>query len=344
MTDLVFEGFLDREFTAEELTMAMNVIPNMYQLVTQLGIFGNPIPLSTTFVRLEINNGVLALLPTTERGGSASKGYDARRQAKLFEIPHIAHEDAVMAAEIQNMRAFGTFMPEMFGNVVNRKLLTMAMKHFITHEWHRVGALSGIILDADGGTLLNLFTEFGVSEKVEFFGAAGGLNQHIRNVKRHIEDNLLGDVMTGVACLCSPEFYDMLLEDTDVKTAYNAAAAVQAANPNIRDVRPMFIHQDVAFIEYRGSAGVKNQDGTTTTRKFIPTSTARFFPIGTIDSAASFVAPADFIETVNMPGQLFYAKPERMKYDRGLEIHTQSNLLPIWKRPACLVKASTAAS
>lgn len=344
MTDLVFEGFADREFTAPELTMAMNVIPNMYTLITQLGIFGNPIPLATTIVRLEIQNGVLALLPTTVRGGDATKGYDARRKVKIFEIPQIAHEDAVMAAEIQNMRGFGGFMPEMFGDAVNRKLLTMAMKHYLTHEWHRVGALSGKILDADGGTMLDLFSEFGVSQKSEFFGATGSLNQHIRNVKRHIEDNLLGDVMTGVGCLCSPEFFDMLLEDDKVLAAYNAAAAVAQYNPNLHDVRPMFQHQGVAFIEYRGSAGVKNADGTTTTRKFIPANEARFFPLGTVDSAASFVAPGDFIETVNAPGQLFYAKPHPIKHNRGLELYTQSNLLPIWKRPATLVRGSTAAS
>jgi len=344
MTDMTVEGFLNREFTADAMTMAMNVIPNMYNMVTQLGIFGNPVPLSTTFVQLEINNGVLALLPTTERGAPGTKGTDGKRAKKIFEIPQIGHEDTVLAAAIQNMRGFGTFAPVFFADEVNRKLMTMAMKHYLTHEWHRVGALHGIILDSDGGTMLNLFTEFGVSEKTEFFGATGSLNQHIRNVKRHIEDNLLGDVMTGIGCLASPEFYDMLLEDEKVLAAYNAAAAVAAQNPNINDVRPMFIHQGVAFIEYRGQAGVKNSDGTTTTRRFIPANTARFFPIGTMDSAASFVAPGDFLDTVNAPGQLFYAKPHVLKHGRGLEMYTQSNLLPIWKRPACLVKGSTAAA
>lgn len=344
MSDLVFEGFADREFTTEELSAAMNVVPNNYNAVTSLGIFGNPIPLATTMVRLDINNGVLALLPVTERGGPASKGTQGKRAAKIFEIPNISHEDAVMAAEIQNLRAFGQFAPEMFEDAVNRKLATMAMKHMLTHEWHRVGALSGIILDSDGAAMLNLFTEFGATEKVEYFGAAGSVRDHIVDIKRHIEDNLLGDVMTGVAALCSPEFFDMLVNDTDVKAAYNAAAMVSAMNPNLRDTRPMFVYQDVAFVEYRGQAGVLNADGTTTTRKFIPANTARFFPLGTMDSAASYVAPADFIETVNKPGQLFYAKPHLLKYGRGLELHTQSNLLPIWKRPACLVQGSTASS
>ncbi len=342
MTDMAFEGFLDREFTAEGMTAAMNIIPNMYDMVTRLGVFGNPVSLATTFVQLEINNGVLSLLPVTERGGPATKGYDGKRAKKVFEIPQIGHEDTVLAAAIQNAKAFGQFAPVYFADEVNRKLMQMAMKHYLTHEWHRVGALSGIILDSDGGTMLNLFTEFGVSEKIEYFGAAGDIAQHCRNIKRHIEDNLLGDTMTGVAALCSTEFYDMLLSDTDVKAAYNAAAAVSAQNPNINDVRPMFFHQGITFVEYRGSAGVKNADGTTTTRRFIPANTARFFPVGTMDSAASFVAPGDFIETVNMPGQLFYAKPHTIKHGRGVEIYTQSNMLPLWKRPAVLVRGSTA--
>lgn len=344
MTDLTFEGFDDLTFTAEEMTSSMNVVPNMYDLITRLGIFANPIPISTTFVSLEINNGVLNLLPTTERGGPASKGSMGKRSRKTFEVPNIAHEDAIMAAEIQNLRAFGSMAPQMFGNRVNDKLATMAMKHYLTHEYFRVGALSGKILDADGTELIDLFDEFDVTEKVEYFGATGSVNQHIRDVKRHIELNLMGETMTGVAALCSSGFFDMLIEDDDVKAAYNAAAAAQAANPNLMDVRAQFVHQGVLWIEYLGRASVLNADGTTSVRKFIADNTCRFVPIGTMDSAKFYTAPADFIETANQPGQLFYAKPETMKYGRGLEIHTQSNPLPLWTRPALLVQGTTAAS
>ncbi len=44
------------------------------------------------------------------------------------------------------------------------------------------------------------------------------------------------------------------------------------------------------------------------------------------------------METVNTPGLPRYAKQARMKFDRGVELHTQSNPLPLCVRPHLLVK------
>ena len=50
------------------------------------------------------------------------------------------------------------------------------------------------------------------------------------------------------------------------------------------------------------------------------------------------IAPGDFIETVNTRGIKIYAKQERMKFDKGIELHTQSNVLYMCTRPAALVR------
>ena len=47
---------------------------------------------------------------------------------------------------------------------------------------------------------------------------------------------------------------------------------------------------------------------------------------------------ADFNETVNTIGQTLYAKQEPRKFDRGTDLHTQSNPLPMCHRPGVLVK------
>lgn len=342
---LAIDGFDNREFNVDELTLSMNVIPNMYTMVTDLGIFGNPIPLSTTYCALEIDNMTLNLLPAIRRGGPATKDIAGKRKRKLFEIPMSAHEDLITVADIQNMRGFGNMAPKMLEDEVNRRLFQMTLKHQITHEWRRIGALKGQVLDSDGGVMINLFTEFAVSERAAPFGGPNPVNQYIRDVKRHIEDNLLGDVMTGIVCLASPEFMDMLLEEADIKTAYNAAAAMARLNPNMDDVRPAFMHAGVLFMEYRGSAGERQADGSVTTRRFIPAGDARFFPVGTMQSAVSFTAPGDFFEAANLPGQLYYAKSAPGdKWNRSLELHTQSAFLPLWTRPACLVRGHTGAS
>ncbi|MNW12277.1 hypothetical protein D3C71_2099270 [compost metagenome] len=73
-------------------------------------------------------------------------------------------------------------------------------------------------------------------------------------------------------------------------------------------------------------------------RKFIEPGEGHAFPLGTLDTFSTYVAPADFNETVNTLGQLLYSKQAPRKFDRGTDLHTQSNPLPMCHRPALLVK------
>jgi len=346
-SDLVIDGFTNREFSVDELTQVMNVMPNDYGLVSQLGIFPAPLPLSTTSVGVEIQNWTLNLLPATARGAPGTRGSVGKRSRKLFEIPQITHEDAVTVSDVQNLRAFGSFAPKMLEDLVREKLFTMVKKHALTHEWYRINALQGKLLDSDGTEMYNFFDEFGITQAVGAFSGAN-IPAKLRAIKRHIEDNLKGETMTGVICLASKQFMEMLFADTVVLAAYNQAMAAHqalvAVNPTLQDRRFSFVLQEIQFIEYTGSAASANADGTYTTRKFIPDGDALFFPLGTMESARQWVAPGDFEEAVNMPGQLFYAKEARDKWGRSREMLTQSNLLVMWQRPALLVRGTTGGS
>jgi hypothetical protein len=83
-------------------------------------------------------------------------------------------------------------------------------------------------------------------------------------------------------------------------------------------------------------------DGTLGSRRFIAAGEAHAFPVGTVDTFATYFAPADFNETVNTIGQPLYAKQEPRKFDRGTDLHTQSNPLPMCHRPGVLIKLISA--
>lgn len=102
----------------------------------------------------------------------------------------------------------------------------------------------------------------------------------------------------------------------------------------INDVRQGFTYAGITFEEYRGQA----TDANSTVRRFIAAGEAHVFPIGTIDTFSTYVAPADFNETVNSLGQPLYAKQAPRPSDPGTDIHTQSNPLPMCHRPGILVK------
>lgn len=323
-------------FSTLELTDAINVLPNSYGRVGEIGLFGgSPRGVTTTSVMVEINNGVLNLLPSTVRGGPASQGTSGKRKMKSFAIPNFSHEDFVLADDVQNIRAFGT-QTELMGvqDKVNEKLATMRNKHDITREWLRVTALRGVILDSDGSTLLDLFTDFGVSQEVidfELDDDTTNVEGKCHEVSRHMEDNLLGDTMSGVGAFCSPEFFDALTLHPQVREAF---LRQQGENFMRNDLRKKFVYQNIVFEEYRGKAS----DIEGNVRNFIPASDVRFFPLGTNSTFREYAAPADFMETVNTPGLAFYAKQERMDYDRGVSILTQMNPLPLVLRPALLVR------
>jgi hypothetical protein len=94
----------------------------------------------------------------------------------------------------------------------------------------------------------------------------------------------------------------------------------------------------VTFREYRGTA----TDITGTAHQFLANGTCQFFPLGTVSTFRTYFAPADFNETVNTLGLPYYAKQAPVKFDRGTEIHTQSNPLSICLRPELLVQGQMA--
>jgi hypothetical protein len=215
-------------------------------------------------------------------------------------------------------------------------LQTMRNKHAITLEHLRMGALKGIILDADGSELYNLFDLFDITPKVVNFqlGAAGtDIKKKCLDLKRYLEKNLKGERMSGVHCLVSEEFFDAFTSHEKVVAAYDRWQDSFALRS---DMRSGFTFAGITFEEYSGEAS----DGDDNIHRFIEAGEGHAFPLGTVDTFATYFSPADFNETANTLGQPLYAKQEPRKFERGTDIHTQSNPLPMCHRPAVLVKVT----
>jgi len=104
----------------------------------------------TRTILIEEMSGVLNLLPTMPVGAPGSLGTQGKRKVRSFVIPHIPHDDVVLPEEVQGLRAFGSENElEALSNLIAKKLQNMRNKHAITLEHLRMGALKGVILDAD---------------------------------------------------------------------------------------------------------------------------------------------------------------------------------------------------
>lgn len=326
--------FENPAFSMSALTAAINILPNNYGLMESIGLFP-PKPVRFRSVAVEEKNGVLTLLPTMPVGSPGTVGVRGKRKLRSFAIPHIPHDDVVLPEEVQGIRAFGSETEvQTVAMVMAEHLQTMRNKHAITLEHLRIGALKGIILDADGSELYNLFDLFEITPKVVNFqlNAAGtDIKKKCLDLKRYLEKNLKGERMTGVHCLVSSAFFDAFTSHEKVVEAYHRWQDSFALRS---DMRSGFTFCGITFEEYAGEAS----DGDGNVRAFIEDGEGHAFPLGTVDTFATYFAPADFNETANTLGQSLYAKQEPRKFDRGTDLHTQSNPLPMCHRPAVLVK------
>ncbi|MBA3973355.1 MAG: major capsid protein E [Candidatus Solibacter sp.] len=330
--------FSNDAFNMVALTAAINKIPNNYGRLEQLNLMPAE-GVRTRTILIEEMSGVLNLLPTMPVGAPGSLGTQGKRKVRSFVIPHIPHDDVVLPEEVQGLRAFGSENDlEALSNLIAKKLQNMRNKHAITLEHLRMGALKGVILDADASTIYDLYSEFGITQKTVNFALTTNTTEVISKVlevKRHIEDNLRGEFMTGIMCLCSQGFFDALTTHSKVKEAYQRWQNGQIL---FTDNRTNFSFGGVVFEEYRGQA----TDTAGNVRKFVADDEAHFFPLGTASTFRTFYAPADFNETANTLGLPLYAKQAARKFERGTEVHTQSNPLPICLRPEVLVKGAKA--
>lgn len=330
--------FENPAFSMSALTAAINILPNNYGLMDSMGLFPSK-PVRFRSVVVEEKNGILTLLPTMPVGSPGTVGKRGKRKLRSFAIPHIPHDDVVLPEEVQGIRAFGSESElQTVASVMAEHLQTMRNKHAITLEHLRMGALKGIILDADGSELYNLFDLFDITPKVVNFqlGSAGtDIKKKCLDLKRYLEKNLKGERMNGVHCLVSEEFFDAFTSHEKVVAAYDRWQDSFALRS---DMRSGFTFAGITFEEYAGEAS----DGDDNVHRFIEAGEGHAFPLGTVDTFATYFSPADFNETANTLGQPLYAKQEPRKFERGTDIHTQSNPLPMCHRPAVLVKVLAA--
>jgi hypothetical protein len=326
--------FSNDAFGAIALTAAINILPNRYGKLEEINLMPSR-PVRLRQIAIEERNGVLSLLPTALIGSPGTVGKRGKRKVRSFIVPHIPHDDVVLPEEVQGIRAFGSEGElSALSDVLALHLQSMRDKHAITLEHLRMGALKGIILDADGSTLYDLYAEFGITAKTINFQLdvdTTDVKAKCLELKRYLEDNLRGEFMTGVHVLVSAEFFDALTGHPKVETAYERWQQGEALRT---DMRKGFTFAGCTFEEYRGQA--TDPDGTV--RRFIADSEGHAFPVGTSQTFATYFAPADFNESVNTMGQPLYAKQEPRKFERGTDLHTQSNPLPMCHRPGVLVK------
>lgn len=338
----VLDVFKSDPFSVLNMTDVINKIPFAAGRATQLLPWAES-GISTTSLAIESRAGVLTLINPTPRGGPGEVIAKTGRVLRVLRVPHYERDDAVYADEVQGVREFGSETNvQTVQGVVRDRMAVHTADMDLTLEFQRIGALKGIILNADGSTLYNLFTEFGESanSEVDFnldaVGATGALRATCASVVRTIADNLGGTPFNGIHAFCSNTFFDALLQNDEVLASYYStpmAAVLRDGylppNQGGAKIYGAFEFGGIVWENYRGSIGAN---------PIIEADKCYIFPLAVNGFFKTVFAPADYVETVNTIGRPRYAKQFAMPNDKGIYLEMQSNALSYVTRPNALIK------
>lgn len=353
--DNFMDIFNDEAFGLVSMVAAVNNIDNVPGRAGELVFSGLGSGVNTTTVAIERKGTALSLVPTSVRGGQSPQERTDKASLFSLDIPQIKLEETIAASSIQGVREFGTTnVLRGAQNVVNGQLKKITSRMDLTLEHHRLGALKGIIRDADGSVLRNLFTDFGVSAPADFhfhfsdWHSDGDFEDSVRvncqKLTRYMRRNakMTLPATAKVWAFCGDKFFDQLVEHPTVKkTAFGWDRAEQLLGDNYAN--GVFYFAGVFFENYAGTddvTGEEASDGEMTGKVGIASDEARFFMTGVPGLYDEFYAPGDFFDTVNTIGLPRYARiAVDDEFYRFVKVHVQQNPLPLCTRPQTLVRA-----
>lgn len=346
-----FDIFNDDAFSMVQLMQAIEKAPFKPSLLGDLNIFA-PKPVTTRNVYVEERNGVLSLVQSTPRGAPLPQRATEKRTARSFDTVRIAKGDRLTASEIQGVRAFGseTELTMMQTEVMRRLSGPVGLQSEIELTWEnmRLGAIQGIVTDADDSVIINWFDEFGLSQPSEIAFDFTGANAASTSVngalklKPFIDANVIRPMIraakgaftpaTKIYALCGDTFFDDLVSHGDVARAYGNWMQNQ---PNTgSNAFQTFYWGGIYWVNYRGT-----DDNSTVA---IAATEVKFFPV---DAPGVFInawSPGEFFDVVNTPGVPLLPKiiPDEKRMAH-VDIELYSYPLMICTRPEVLLRGKS---
>ena len=326
-------------FTVAEMSDAIEKLPVMPLRLSKLFTAK---PVRTTSVQLDLKQRRIVLVENQDRSAPAQSlaGQGSTRTSKTIETAHLPQSDVIRPEDVQDVRAFGSDQPETAVTVINDKLQNIKNNIEMTKEYHRLGAVKGKVLDADGSTeLLDLYDVFGATKKTETITVPSTASvknnvimDGILSAKRHVEAQMGGVPYSHIECLVGSDFYDKLTGHELVRNYFYDWLARQADFGDNDYRKRGFYYGGIVFFEASEVVGG---------RTLVDATKGHVYPVGA-GIFTEYHAPANWMETVNTYGQAFYARMDEVKNGRGFEVEGQSNPLMVCNFPEALVEITIA--
>lgn len=319
-------------FSLTQLTAAIQNIPYQPGRIGAAGMFEEQGIIGLDFY-IEIQDGVLELLPVSQRGAPSAPQKTGNRVAKSYRVAHLKQNGSLLADAIMGVRAFGSESEvETMAKVVGQRFVSMRSNIEYTLESHRLLAIKGVLVDSLGNQV-DLYNEFGVTRQSVAFNLGSAdtkLRTKCLQVQEKIEEALGGLSFAGIDVWCGKNFWADLIDHDSIRDTYlNTQQAAELRG----DARQAFEFGGLSFERYRGTSAVKVEDDE-----------ALAVPRGVQGMFLTRFAAADWIETVNTLGQRVYAKQWEMEAGRGINLEAQSSPINLNTRPGAVIRLKKGAS
>jgi hypothetical protein len=332
--------FSGTPFSALTLTSQINNVPYTPNFLGSLGLYYVD-GITTTDVAIQERNGKLEILATAERGAPPQQNDRPARNMRKVSCCHIPVEDYVTADEVTNAvsDALLTSQPQLqsLEGLIDDRMngpFGLRARIELTHEYHRIGGLTGKVLDKDGTELYDWYDIMGVTATADHttnFGAltadGSAFEVECTNLKRTMVTELEGLPVTGMraVALCGDNYYDQVYGNKEVKAARrNRDTGRDNDVFNENKAYSMFTFGEITFVNYRGTS-----DG----KVGIDTNMARLFPLGVPGLFQMLFGPPNVMGLPRKGLPVHAYMPPESQTSKRATIEAQSNPLTINLRP-----------
>jgi hypothetical protein len=331
---MLLDIFKQNAFATTTLTAAIKDMEFKPSYLTQLGIF-DPTPIRGYTFAVEGTANSLKLIETSPLGAPPKDRTPDARNMRDFRTVRLAERFKLNMVELSGIREFGSEEQlKQVAQEVAMRFTQIREDMELTREFHMLGAIQGILLDADGTTALyNYWDEFGLSAPTNFSLALNTTSTNVRTklheLTRAQARASKGAIGPGVKwhALAGDEFFDKLVDHENVRASYLNYQAAAELRQN--KAFGSFEYGGVMFHNYRGT-----DDNSTVA---VDNDKAILFPVGARDVFKEVLSPAEFDPWVNTLGQREYAFtiPD---LERGAFVHGELYSYPLYmcQRPQVL--------
>lgn len=315
-----------------DFSHVFDVVPRKNKLITDLGLFERKFGRSTTaeVIKLTQYDGDIT---GSRRGGDRNFQGSETAEVKYFRIPFYTLDRPVDAQDVQDFASyFDPNSPQEAEYVVKRSVEMMMSKWQNKYERAMAQAIMGTGGDASVETY-NYYTVYGknqVTVPVAFTSATIDPMTTIELQGRQSIISNIGDQSDEieVICLCGTQWFQKLIDNPFVSTAYQYYASTQSplrerlgGNRIYRD----FVHKGVHFYEVISG--------------YIPTAEAYLLPKGVYGMFEMHFAPADTPELANTVARDAYLFIERTP--RKISIESEASFICTNNRPELVIKLTS---